>query len=58
MKEGLIREKEMEENKTLLEEARKELKGKRRLIPSYPEAYWKAKEILNGSKCDTEIEDK
>lgn len=27
-------------------EAWEELKGKRRLIPFYPEAYWRAKKLL------------
>ena len=46
MEDVLIRETEMKQNKDLFEQVREENKGKKEIIPHYPDAYWEAKELL------------
>lgn len=42
----MIREEEMQKNKELFERIRREKQGKGRVIPWYPEAYWRTKRLL------------
>ncbi len=48
----MIREEEMKRNKELFEQVRRDKHGKGRLIPWYPEAYWKAKRLLENRNKD------